>query len=174
LVFLTHGHWDHTGSLYEIKELTGCKVAINHREKAWVEQAIARIPPGANRWGKVLWVATKLLPKKANFPGTDVDIALNDEEFSLESYGIRGRIIYTPGHTFGSMSLLLETGEAFVGDLCMNGLPMRIGPGMPTFAEDVGAVKESWRILLREGAKWIYPAHGKSFKAEVIEKKLSG
>ena len=58
------------------------------------------------------------------------------------------------------------------GDLAMNGLPMRIGPGMPVFAEDIGAVKESWRLLLTSGARWIHPAHGKPFKAELLEKLL--
>ncbi len=70
------------------------------------------------------------------------------------------------------MSLLLDTGDAFVGDLAMNGFPMRIGPGMPVFAEDVGAIQESWRLLLTNGAKWIHPAHGKPFKADELEKSL--
>ena len=68
----------------------------------------------------------------------------------------------------------MDSGEAFVGDLAMNGLPLRLGPGMPAVAEDTAAVKESWRLLLDRGATWIYPAHGKPFKAEILEKKLSG
>ena len=37
LILLTHGNSDHVGSLNEIKKLTGGKVAINQREKDWVE-----------------------------------------------------------------------------------------------------------------------------------------
>jgi glyoxylase-like metal-dependent hydrolase (beta-lactamase superfamily II) len=66
----------------------------------------------------------------------------------------------------------LDSGEAFVGDLAMNGLPLRLGAGLPRFAEDLGVVKKSWRLLLDRGAKWIYPGHGKLFKAEVLEKLL--
>ena len=51
------------------------------------------------------------------------------------------------------MSLLLDSGEAFVGDLAMSGFPKMIGKGMPVFAEDVVAVKESWRLLLSRGAR---------------------
>ncbi len=32
----------------ELKKLTGAKVAINHREKDWVEQALKPLPPGIN------------------------------------------------------------------------------------------------------------------------------
>ena len=80
--------------------------------------------------------------------------------------------LYTPGHTLGSMSLLLDSGEAFVGDLAMSGFPKMIGKGMPVFAEDVVAVKESWRLLLSRGARLIYPAHGNPFESRVLKKQL--
>ena len=172
LLLLTHGHIDHIGSASEFKKLTGCKVAINHREKDWVEKALKSIPPGISLWGKVYAAIGSVLLPFINIPGTPVDLALEDEDYSLEPYGIHGRVIHTPGHTSGSMSILLDTGDAFVGDLAVNVLPMRIGPGMPQVAESADAVKESWRLLLSSGAKQIYPAHGKHFSADVLEKLL--
>jgi glyoxylase-like metal-dependent hydrolase (beta-lactamase superfamily II) len=68
----------------------------------------------------------------------------------------------------GSVSVLLETGDAFVGDLAMNALPLRLSPGLPIFAENMQKVKESWKLLLDQGAKIVYPAHGKPFSAEVM------
>ena len=56
---------------------------------------------------------------------------------SLAGYGIPGKIIYTPGHSMGSVSVLLDNGEAFVGDLAMNEFPLRLSPGLPIFAEDM-------------------------------------
>lgn len=73
----------------------------------------------------------------------------------------------------GSVSVLLETGEAFVGDLAMNKLPLRLTPGLPIFAENVPKMTESWQVLLNEGARRIYPAHGKSFSIDVIRRILS-
>jgi hypothetical protein len=29
-------------------------------------------------------------------------------------------------------------------------------------------VKESWRLLLEQGAKTVYPAHGKPFSADIM------
>ncbi len=104
---------------------------------------------------------------------TKVDIVLGDEETSLAPFGIPGRVLYTPGHTMGSVSVLLESGDAFVGDLAMNGLPLRLGPGVPVFADDLELVKKSWRLLLDQGAKTIYPGHGKPFPADVLRKALS-
>jgi len=172
LILLTHGHWDHIASVSEFKKLTGCKVAINQHEKDWVEQAIKSQPPGIGLWGKVLTAIINVYLSFIDFTGTTVDLVLEDEEYPLESYGIHGKFIYTPGHSSGSMSLLLDTGDAFVGDLAMGGFPMRIGPGMLPFAENVNALKESWRLLLSSGAKQIYPGHGKPFKADVLEKLL--
>ncbi len=55
----------------------------------------------------------------------------------------------------------------------MNGFPLRPGPGLPTAAEDLLSVKESWRLLLEGGAETIYPGHGRPFSAEVIRRALS-
>lgn len=172
LLLLTHGHFDHMGSADEIRGLTGCAVAISRREKDWAEQALRELPPPIGLWGRALESIVKVLTARVRLIGTPVDLALGDEEFSLEAYGISGRVLHTPGHSPGSMSVLLATGEAFVGDLAMNGFPMRAGPGMPVFGEDPAAVKESWRLLLNEGAKWIYPAHGNPFEAHVFERLL--
>ena len=35
------------------------------------------------------------------------------------------RVIHTPGHSMGSVSVLLETGDALVGDLAMTEFPLR-------------------------------------------------
>jgi len=34
----------------------------------------------------------------------------------MEPNGIHGKALYTPGHTSGSMIILLDSGEASVGD----------------------------------------------------------
>jgi hydroxyacylglutathione hydrolase len=172
LMLLTHGHYDHIGSASGVKALTGCKVAISHREKEWVEQALRPLPPGIGVWGISLAALMRIMTLFVKFPASSVDIELGDEEFPLHPFGVNGKVLHTPGHSSGSMSLLLDTGEAFVGDLAMNGFPTRIGPGMPIFGDDRDAIKASWRLLLDNGARWIYPAHGNPFSADVLSKAL--
>ncbi len=172
LIILTHGHLDHIGSAKEIKEITGAKIAMHKREKDCLEKSLKPMPPGVTRWGCVFARILAMFTPLVHIPSTDVEIILEDEEFSLAEFGIPGKVIHTPGHSSGSVSVLLETEDVFVGDLAMNGFPLRLGPGLPIFADDLQEVKESWKMLLDRGAKMVYPAHGNPFSAEIIRKVL--
>jgi glyoxylase-like metal-dependent hydrolase (beta-lactamase superfamily II) len=172
LIIPTHGHWDHIGSAKDIKEITGARIAMHRQEKEWLEKAQKHIPPAVALWGHIISKTLGFLLPLIHFPAAKVDIILRDEDFSLTEFGISGKIIYTPGHSPGSVSVLLDTGDAFVGDLAMNSFPLRLSPGLPIFAENIQEVKNSLKLLLDKGATKIYPAHGKSFSAELIRKFL--
>ena len=162
------------GSARDIKEISGARIAIHRADKEWVERALLVWPPAVTIWGHVMRAVLKpLMPLLFRFPATQVDVVLGDEGLSLTEYGIPGRVIHTPGHTAGSVSVLLETGDAFVGCMAHNNLPFRLSPGLPIFAEDLEQLRESWKRMLNQGARTIYPAHGEPFSADIIRRVLS-
>jgi glyoxylase-like metal-dependent hydrolase (beta-lactamase superfamily II) len=172
LMVITHGHFDHIGSAKAIKDLTGAKLAMHQPDADWLEHSVHPRIPGVTSWGR-------FLAKPLNWPlpithaePAKVDIFLGDEDWPLDEYGICGRVLFTPGHTLGSVSVLLETGEAFVGDLAMNRIPLRLAPGFPVLAEDMDRVRRSWAKLLDAGVRMVYPAHGKPFPSDIIRRAL--
>ena len=174
LIILTHGDFDHVGSARDIKLFTGAKIAIHENDRLNFEKSLHNFPHGTTSWGRflrfILNPATKMLFR---FPGEKPDIILDNSDYSLYDFGIKGKIVYTPGHTKGSVSVILETGEAFVGCLAHNNLPFRFKPGLPIFAEDIDEVRESWKSLVQRGARMIYPAHGDPFPVDIIKKILN-
>ena len=87
-------------------------------------------------------------------------------------YRIPGLVIHTPGHSAGSVCILLDSGEVFAGDMAMNAWFLRSTPGLPVLAEDMSLVIQSWKRLIRMGARHVYPAHGTDFPIAVIHREI--
>jgi hydroxyacylglutathione hydrolase len=173
LIVLTHGDFDHVGSAKEIRFLTGAEIAIHKNDRLNFENSIYNFPPGATKWGKFLhFVLNPYCKALLKFNGDKADIILDNSDFPLYDFGIKGKIMYTPGHTKGSVSVLLDSGEAFVGCMAHNNFPFKLKPGLPIFAHNIGELKESWKPLIQQGAKMIYPGHGNPFPVDVIKNIL--
>ncbi len=168
LIVLTHGHLDHFGSAAALRSVTGAPIAVH------VEDADA-LRTGRNEPSVLrphTWVGrmARLLPLNlagAPVPGYEPDLLVR-EALSLESYGVPAQLIPTPGHTPGSLSILLQDGRALIGDLLMGRSLAPQQPTWPMFVWDAAALRASVAHLLEAGAHTFYPAHGGPFQAQAV------
>lgn len=172
LILLTHGHWDHITCLADIQKMTGAKIAIHEKDKFMVETGRPPFPDGVTPYGRMMaWSAKRIL--HPHLPPLKVDTVIPDSGMSLKPFGIPGEVIYTPGHSMGHVSILLESGDAIVGDMAMNDWYLRLTPGLPILADDIKLVVDSWKKILPMGIKRVHPAHGREFSVEVIQKEIA-
>ena len=95
MILLTHGHFDHTGAVAELKEQTGAKVYIHAKDECMLDDTIKNVAYLCPDYSYKPFTADVLLS------GGDI-IRLDEVEFSVMS---------TPGHTAGSV--------VFFADNCM-------------------------------------------------------
>jgi len=158
LLVHTHGHVDHCGSTKALRDLSHAPVLLHQAEVYKMEGGIFGDIPATRPFA---WVVHQFVPK--HYPGLTPDIVLHSGT-DLRRWGCAGQILCTPGHTSGSISVLLDTGDAIVGDLLMGGyLAGALLPGAPDFAyfnEDLSAVLGSLTALLGAGAERFHVGHG--------------
>jgi hydroxyacylglutathione hydrolase len=165
LIVLTHGHPDHFGSAAQLKEWTRAPLAVHELDAEYVSFGSIPVLKPVTRLGSLF---KSLFAMKSD--PVEPDIMLHDGD-KLGRYAGRGRVIVTPGHTAGSISILLPDGMCVVGDLVMRGLSAR-SPSMPWFAENVSEVRESLQRVVNEGAKTLLVGHGGPFKVADLKRSF--
>jgi glyoxylase-like metal-dependent hydrolase (beta-lactamase superfamily II) len=170
LILHTHGHSDHCGSSARLKEATRAPLAIHTLDAHMMAQGKNDPVRPINLAG---WCIKPII--RMRFPPVQPDLALSGE-IDLRPYGVRGNIIFTPGHTPGSLSLLTEAGDVVAGDLMMGGyvggklLPGR--PGYHYFADDLDRLHDSIRKIIRLEPRTVYVGHGGPLKRDAIAERF--
>lgn len=134
-IIITHHHGDHAGSLATIARLTGAEVLV-HRLDAPVVQG-KRPPPGPSTTTLLKPLVERLAHRAA--PAL-VSRELEDGDEIDTLGGLR--VLHTPGHTAGSISLYNESRRLiFTGDAAANLVGVRLSPG--PFTEDRDEARRS-------------------------------
>jgi glyoxylase-like metal-dependent hydrolase (beta-lactamase superfamily II) len=159
LIIITHGHFDHYGSAAAIRRLTGAVIAIHKLDESFM--AFGKTPLGHKHGMGIL--AGTLLPIGEFFmqiEPTFANIVFN-ESFSLSPYGIDGYVQHTPGHTYGSCSVIINNEIIFTGDvLCVD---KGLIQSQRFFAFDWDVQAYSLTLLKSLSPLRCYPGHGNQF-----------
>lgn len=162
LIILTHTHFDHTANTQFLKEKTGAQVVVHESEKESLSNGFTKIPKGTLPFTKVTsWLGRNLVPFIGKYKAVKPDIVVKSM-LDLTPWNINGFVLHTPGHTDGSISVILGK-EALVGDTFFNRGYNII---FPPFADSPETLLKTWQMLFDLGIKEIYPGHGPKFRTE--------
>lgn len=129
----THFHPDHAGLVEEFKKL-GAELILMETQLGVLDPADPEM----------------LFPFVHVSAASNVLLKFADSRAFLASLGLAGEIVPTPGHSDDSVSLVLDDGSAFTGDL----------PPRFMIPEDAAVLRASWAELDRRHVTRIFPAHG--------------
>lgn len=174
-LFLTHHHDDHVGFAQKLKEELKIPLIVHKKAVQLLKTGDSgnteKNFPINKRIGFIMSLYM-IMHKDFKFPSvyiSDTDIVIEkDDNHLLNKIGINGKILYTPGHSSDSMTIILGSGEAICGDVAMNFLGFAGIKHRPIYLTNRQNVYRSWEKILGNGAKTILPSHGNPFSAEKL------
>lgn len=137
-VLATHYHPDHIGLISELMEL-GVKLLLIDTQVEYIHFSDEIFSRDARM---------KYVPINKE---DSVLVKCKESRVFLHSIGIEGEILSTPSHSKDSISLILDDGSCFVGDL----EPIDYLDAYDNNVE----LKEDWKIVMSRNPKVIFYAH---------------
>ncbi len=168
-IILTHHHFDHVGSLWELKRRTGAQILAHQRDADYIAGKRPRRAP-RQLSGRLLFGLMNLFGTQ-NVPGVEVDHRVQDGD-TIGGF----TVIHTPGHTPGHICLLRE-GFLFSGDL-LNAQASAFTETAHLFTADIPTSRQSIRKVAELEFEAILSSHrppvvfGAMSKVRELAKKL--
>ncbi len=141
-IILTHGHWDHTDGILELKEKIDAPVLIHKKDEVLLKAGKKSIYEGATSDNREI-SSDKFVEDGEELPFGNTIV----------------KIIYTPGHSPGGISIKIDD-KIFTGDTLFAGSVGRTDLYGGSFEDIIYSIKE--KLLIYPDDTIIYPGHGQS------------
>ena len=167
---LTHTHFDHAANAGAIKNFFNARVIVHASEEKFLKSGDSPVPAGTNlftRW--LTGTFGKLANRMVKYQGCEADITI-DHQLNLPEDLKNIQIIHTPGHSAGSVSVIIDNEIALAGDTLFGTYP---GSCFPPFADDRKLLFKSWGLLLKTGCSIFFPSHGSVRTREQVFRELN-
>lgn len=138
-IILTHGHGDHIAGVYKLKEETGAEVIAHKGDEYLIKGG-----------------TIELIPIFANMKLFDVDRYVKQDDI-LEVGNLKLKVLETPGHTPGGISILVND-FVFTGDALFRGSIGRTDFPNGNQEQLIKSIKE--KLLVLDDKVKVYPGHG--------------
>ena len=164
LIVISHGHLDHYGAATDLKDWCSAPIAAYHGEAEFSRDRHNALPPAQTLRGSLVRWLYLLFSPLAPVQPLGADLLLDDDS-SLIQYGVEARVLQIPGHSPGSLAVVTDAGDAFVGDLFVN----YTVPSQPIYLTDRDAWRRSYERVLALGPRMVYVGHGEPFPGDKLE-----
>ncbi|MDY0043912.1 MAG: MBL fold metallo-hydrolase [Syntrophales bacterium] len=168
-LILTHCHYDHAENAARFRNTYKAPIIVHRNEKDYLKSG--ENPPIK---GTVFFTKTMIgllsgmnMLDRLRYEPCGYDVVV-DEHLGLESLGFPGCILHTPGHSPGSISVIIDDELAIVGDAMFGIFPWS---AFPPFAGDVKSMIASWKKLLDRDCRIYLPAHGSERSRDLLKRQ---
>jgi glyoxylase-like metal-dependent hydrolase (beta-lactamase superfamily II) len=164
-LILTHAHFDHAGNSFKLREKYKAQVIVHESETSYLTSGDNIIPNGTNPLTRALiyLFAKKVFPR-LKFEPCKYNLAVGSN-LDLKDLGFNAYIIHTPGHTKGSMSIVVDNEIALAGDAMFGIFKWSI---FPPYASDACQMIKSWGVLLDTNCSLFIPGHGSANNRKLV------
>ncbi len=166
-LILTHSHFDHAANAGRIKEKFNSKVIIQINEEKYLSNGENILPKGTVFFTRpILNLLGKRLIHIFKYEQCQPDLLI-ESKYDLKEFGDNVYLMHTPGHTIGSMSIIVDNEIALVGDAMFGVFKWSV---FPPYADDEEMMIRSWGKLLETNCSKFIPSHGTSNNRLLVQR----